>query len=122
MSELEQQLIFQISVCGLPAPWQEFRFAALEVGTGPGVRARLQARALQDWRFDMAWPDIKFAVEVEGVTAQGGRHQRIGGFKDDIRKYHAAMKLGWNVYRTSGELIKNGQAVSLIERIINNGK
>jgi hypothetical protein len=88
------------------------------MGIEPGIRRRLKEAGLKDWRFDMAWPAFNFAVEIEGVTPQGGRHQRIQGFKNDIEKYHAAMDLGWNVYRTTGHMISSGRAVSLIEKMI----
>ena len=70
------------------------------------------------WRFDFAWPALLFAVEVEGATPAGGRHQKMGGFLSDLDKYHAAMELGWTVYRTSGPLIRNGRAAELIRKLI----
>lgn len=120
-SALEELLSTQIRFIKLTQPVREYRFAAAHVGPGPGVRLRLLEHYLRDWRFDFAWVDLKFAVEVEGVTAQGGRHQRMAGFKDDIEKYHAALAMGWIVYRTSGALIHNGQALTLIENQIRGG-
>jgi len=117
-SQLERLLLFQIKAICLPEPQQEYRFAAAHVGLSKGIKARLKAARLHDWRFDFAWPSIAFAVEVEGVTASGGRHQRIGGFIVDIEKYHHALALGWTVYRTTGKLIKNGQSLNLIEQIV----
>ena len=67
-------------------------------------------------RFDRAWPGIKFAVEVEGLTGgKGGRHQRIEGFKNDLLKYERAMLEGWTVYRCSYEMIMSGAAVHTIK-------
>ena len=51
------------------------------------------------WRFDFAWPDHRIAVEIEGITPGGGRHQRFMGFMADATKYEAAMLEGWTVYR-----------------------
>lgn len=120
ISALEQELVFQLKALKVPMPVLEFRFAADIVGPGPGVRDRLNVAGLKDWRFDMAWPAIKFAVEIEGATPQGGRHQRMLGFIEDIEKYHTAMDLGWNLYRTSGPLIADGRAVQLIEKLLTN--
>lgn len=117
-SQAEEMLAKQIRFVKLPEPGREYRFAAEYVGLGSGIKDRLLQEGLHDWRFDFAWPGLLFAVEVEGVTAQGGRHQRIGGFLGDIEKYHAALSLGWIVYRTTGALIKNGAAISLIEKKI----
>ena len=62
------------------------------------------------WRFDFCWPDRLVAVEIEGVTYQGGRHQTVKGFIDDCEKYEAAMMLGWRVYRVPGRWVaRNGR-------------
>jgi very-short-patch-repair endonuclease len=47
------------------------------------------------WRFDMAWPSIKLAVEIEGQ----GRHQTFTGYRGDLEKYNEAVRLGWRVLR-----------------------
>ena len=61
------------------------------------------------WRFDRAWPDAKFAVEIEGlVGGSGGRHQRIDGFRQDCEKYLAALMLGWTVVRVPQSWIAKG--------------
>lgn len=118
MSQLEKTLAFQISALKLPEPVREYRFAAHHVGMGKGIRSRLKEAGLSDWRMDFAWPDLKFACEVEGGAWIGGRHTRGAGFSEDIRKYHKAMELGWNVYRTNGDLVKSGDAVALIGAMI----
>lgn len=69
----------------------EYRFAtALKTDKGKPVQSR----------FDFAWIEQKFAVEIEGVTFnRAGRHQTGRGFMDDCLKYHRALSLGWTVYR-----------------------
>lgn len=116
ISALEAELAKQIRFVKAPPPVCEYRFAAEHVGLGPGIKQRLAEQGLRDWRFDFAWPDRMFAVEVEGISPQGGRHQSVGGFRQDIEKYHAALDLGWIVYRTTGTLIKSGATISLIEK------
>ena len=72
----------------LPAPEREYRFDA---------RRR--------WRFDLAWPAAKLAVEVEGILRTPGRHQRLDGYRRDCEKYRAAVLAGWKLLRyTTGEL------------------
>ena len=61
------------------------------------------------WRFDFCWPERKLAVEIEGLTPDSGRHQRIGGFIADCEKYEAALRLGWTVYRVPGQWIMKGK-------------
>lgn len=117
-SELEESLAFQIRVTKLPPPEREYRFAAAHVGPGRGVKKRLQEAGLKNWRFDFAWPDKKFAVEVEGGIHVNGRHNRGKGFEDDCIKYHHAMRLGWTVYRCTGKLVHSGDAAQLIQEIV----
>ena len=127
MSKLEEMLARQIKLVRLPEPVREYRFTAHHVGLGYGVRKRIKDAGLKDWRFDFAWPDLMLAVEVEGITSYGtnkngsmklGRHQTGEGMEGDLRKYDAAMNLGWNIYRCSGAMVKEGVAVNTIERLI----
>jgi very-short-patch-repair endonuclease len=108
LSRLEETLAFQIRAASLPPPQREYRF-----DESPDKRR---------WRFDFAWPDRRFAVEVEGLTRQGGRHQTIGGFEKDAEKYHAAMLQGWTVYRCTAQLIRSGLALDLIELMLSESR
>jgi hypothetical protein len=101
MSELENTLLFQIKALNLPKPVIEYKF-----------------HPTRRWRFDIAWPELMLAVEVEGGTWINGRHSRGSGMEADLEKYGEAMKLGWNVYRCSSGMIKSGKAVETIELLI----
>ena len=118
MSKLEDLLLTQIKVMGIPHPEQEYRFAAIHVGMGRAIRKRLLIAGLKDYRFDFCWPDLMLAVEVEGGIFVNGRHTRGKGFEDDMLKYHHAQRLGFTVYRCGSRLIKSGQAVQLIKALI----
>ncbi len=74
------------------------------------------------WRFDFAWPDIKFAVEVEGGIYSGGRHTRGSGFEKDLEKYAEALMLDWRVLRLGAKQILSGEALEMIRFILNKGK
>jgi len=86
------------------------------------------------WRFDIAWPEPKIAIEVEGLVvrtmyernASGvyvrrlvvtGRHATIQGFTDDAIKYAHAAAYGWTVLRFNQALISSRQAVQLTVRV-----
>lgn len=71
------------------------------------------------WRFDFAYPDLKIAIEIEGGTFVNGRHNRGAGFQSDCQKYNEAGLLGWTVYRFTGAMVRNGEAVSTINRALN---
>lgn len=119
MSQLEDTLYRQLWIAGLPTPHREYRFGAEAAGgPGKGLRKRLAEAGLKDWRFDMAWPNLMLAVEIEGGAWVGGRHTRGKGFLEDLRKYDAAQRLNWTIYRTAGELIKSGEALRTIEQLI----
>ena len=93
-----------IRIAGLPAPMREHRF-----------------HPKRQWRFDFAWPAIRLAVEVEGVTHNSGRHQRFEGYSKDCEKYNNAALLGWRVLRYTTEQVKKGYALEQIENAIGQG-
>jgi hypothetical protein len=54
---------------------------------------------LRRWRFDMALPAYKIAVEYEGINGKQSRHTSIKGYTGDTEKYNEAALLGWMVIR-----------------------
>lgn len=101
MSALEDALLQQIHLAGLPEPVRELRF-----------------HPVRRWRFDLAWPDYMLAVEVEGGTWAGGRHTRGGGYAEDCIKYAEATLLGWRVLRFTGGQVEDGTALRYVEMAI----
>lgn len=65
---------------GMPTPIYEHRF-----------------HDIRKWRFDVAWPKSKVAVEIHGGLFRFGHHSRGKGFLDDREKIGEAQKLGWKV-------------------------
>lgn len=96
-----EALIFQLQLSGLPQPVREFMF-----------------HRKRRWRFDLAWPDLLIAVEVEGGVWVGGRHVRGEGYEADCEKYNEAQLAGWMVLRFTPGMIKRGKAGSVIETAI----
>lgn len=98
---------------------EEYRFGALASGgTGKGIRARLNESGLKDWRFDFCIPGMMLAFEVEGGAWGKSRHTTGAGFAEDLRKYDAAMRLGWVVYRCDPSMVKQGRAIETIKLLI----
>ncbi len=59
------------------------------------------------WRLDLAWPDRKVAVELEGGVYFGlGRHTRAVGYEGDCYKYSHAAALGWRVLRFTYVMVR----------------
>lgn len=99
-SDGERALETHIKQVGLPAPHREFVF-----------------HPERKWRFDFAWPIRHIAVEVEGGTFSTGRHSRGRGFEEDCVKYAEAVILGWRVIRVTTDMVDDGRAIALIERL-----
>ena len=119
MSAAEEALALHLRAHQISGWEREYRFGAHACGgPGKGLRQRSQEAGLKDWRFDFAFPALKVAVEVEGGGWSGGRHTRGKGFAEDLRKYEAAMRMGWNIYRCSPEMVKQGAAVETIKILI----
>lgn len=94
-------LAFQIKASGLPEPEREHRF-----------------HKTRKWRFDLAWPALKIAVEVHGAIFSGGRHTRGAGFEKDREKVNTATLMGWRVYEVPTGWVTSGAALTLVEEAL----
>lgn len=100
-SKLEEELLYQIRAVGLPEPESEYRFYDK-----------------RRWRADFAWPLHKVLVEVEGGIWVRGRHTRGSGFEKDCEKHNKAVELGWQVYRFTGKMIDEGNALQVLLKVL----
>jgi len=66
------------------------------------------------FRFDLAYPSTKLAIEIEGGIFTGGRHTRGAGYRRDMGKYNLATLMGWRVLRYTPQDVKDGIAVRQI--------
>lgn len=72
----------------------------------------------REWRFDLAWPEMKLACEIDGGLYSGGRHVRGKGAEDDCEKYSAAAIRGWSLMRVSTGMVRSGRVFGLIQEAI----
>ena len=86
---------------GLPMPTREFKF-----------------HDTRKWRLDYAWPDKMVAMERDGLTYEGGRHQRMQGYEDDCEKLNTALTLGWKVLRVPPKHIDNGKVFEWLRELL----
>lgn len=100
-SQLEATLDMIIRAMLWPVPQKEYRF-----------------HPARSWRFDRAWPDRLLAAECEGITHDGGRHQRPEGFEADCHKYTAAAIMGWRVLRFTRGMLEDGSAAKYLEEAL----
>lgn len=96
-----ETLLIQIKLAGLPEPQREYLF-----------------HRKRKWRFDLAWPDLMIAVEIEGGIWSGGRHVRGKGYEQDCEKYNEAQLAGWMVLRFTPGMIKRDKAGGVIEQAV----
>lgn len=96
-----QALVYQCAALELPPPVRELRF-----------------HPVRRWRFDLAWPELRVACEIDGGAFAGGRHTSGPGFREDCVKLSEAAAIGWRVLRVMPEHVKDGQALAWLERAL----
>lgn len=101
-SDLEEHLCYVIHAAGLPAPVRQYR-----------------AIMPRRWKWDLAWPDYRILLEVDGAIWIQGRHTRGPGVEADAEKQSAAAAAGWRTMRVTKGLITSGRALELIEAALN---
>lgn len=82
----------------------------------PIPQREFQFHPVRKWRIDVAWPAVKLAVELEGMTAGGGRHQRWSGFNADAEKYRELTKAGWRLLRYTGDDLRK-RPIQCVEEV-----
>ena len=65
---------------GLPEPVYEWRFHPERM-----------------WRIDIAWPDSKVGIEVQGGIWVSGRHARGSGLVREYERHNQLLVWGWRV-------------------------
>lgn len=83
----------------------------------PPFETEFRFHSTRRWRFDYAWPDYKVACEVDGGGFVGGRHSRGIGMEKDCEKVNEAAILGWRVLRVTPRHVRDGSALSWLERM-----
>ena len=72
------------------------------------------------WAFDLAYPDVKVAIEVDGRGSGGhwGRHASEAGQRADCAKANAAAEHGWTVLRyPSRSVVYHKRRARIVEQI-----
>lgn len=103
-NDMADVLAAQCRAVGLPEPARELRF-----------------HPTRRWRLDLAWPEQHLACEVDGGVWTGGRHTSGLGYTADCEKHNEAVLLGWRMLRVTAGMVRDGSALRLIERALENG-
>jgi hypothetical protein len=72
------------------------------------------------WRFDLAWPAAKVALEIDGAVWSGGRHTRGSGWLKDTEKLNAAACLGWRMLRCMPKDLCIKETAEIVRAAISN--
>ena len=71
------------------------------------------------WRFDLAWPELKVAVEYQGgIFSRQASHSSISHIMRDQQKGNEAQLHGWIVIYANAATVNSGQAIDWINRAI----
>lgn len=81
-----------------------------------GMREYQALAPARKFRCDLAWPDRKLFVEVDGGELMQGRHNRAGGMASDCEKLCLLTLAGWKCFRFTGQQVKNGFALDILMR------
>jgi len=62
----------------------------------------------------------RMVAELNHPNLEGsqGRHNRAKGYEADCEKYNTAALRGWTVLRFTGDMIKKGLAIQMIEEAL----
>lgn len=116
MSDAEREFFFYLKTLAPPALIDQLSY-----------NYRFHPR--RKWRFDFALPDIKIAIEIEGVFYSGrtSRHTTAAGYAQDCEKYNNAVLAKWWILRYTNYQIRSDinscvdQIVELWKREKDNG-
>lgn len=96
---------------------------------GPELEAEYRFHPARRWRFDLAHPAARVAIELDGGTWVRGRHTSGLGFSKDCEKLNAAARLGWLVFRFTVDMLRKDPAGNIepvidliLERSLENDK
>lgn len=98
-SPIEALLAYQIHSAGLPEPKRNYLFLAD-----------------RKCELDFAWPELKVAIEVQGMV-----HRIKRQFKSDIEKKALALLAGCRVLEVGGDEIRSGQALAWVKDLLKRG-
>jgi very-short-patch-repair endonuclease len=84
--------------------------------------AELRFHPERKWRFDLAVPSARIAIEIDGGVWTGGRHSRGAGQVADMEKANAAQLLGWRLFRFTPQQVKSGAWLQTIRTALQENK
>lgn len=81
----------------------------------PEPEAEYRFHPTRKWRFDIAWPIERVAVELDGGVYSGGRHTRGAGFVKDCEKLNEATVRGWRILRYTTDMLQHEPEIAIAQ-------
>jgi very-short-patch-repair endonuclease len=100
-NEAEQILAYQCQADGLNGFKQNFRF-----------------HLTRKFEIDLAWPDHKVGVEIDGGIFNGKAHGSVMGILRDMEKHNLLLVSGWRVLRYTPTQVRNGEALEGLKQLL----
>lgn len=101
-SKYLDQLVIQIRAFRHPLPEREVLF-----------------HPTRKWRMDLAWPDLKVAVEYQGgIFSRQASHSSAANIMRDQEKANEAQLHGWLLIYANAKTVSTGQAVDWVNRAL----
>jgi hypothetical protein len=76
-------------------------------GIIPNYVEELQFNSTRKFRFDWAIPELKIAIEYEGIFSKKSGHTTVTGYTKDCEKYNIAAIEGWIILRYTAKNYNN---------------
>lgn len=86
----------QIVEAGLPEPFREFTW-----------------HPTRNFRADLAWPEKKFIVEVDGAV-----HRIKSKFARDIERHNLLVQAGFVYIRVTPDMVRSGEALQWVKEFM----
>lgn len=96
--------------------WEDYFEIQLQQAGVPTFEREYKFLKNRRFRFDFAWPNIKFAVEIDGNVYQKSRHTTGAGFSKDCEKFALASIEGYRVIRTTTGQVSKGEALDWVKQ------
>lgn len=96
----------------------ELRGQVLMAGLTKGIQVEFQALPDRRYRWDLAWPEQKLLVEIQGgIWAEGGHTTGVGVTRDCEKATLAALA-GFRCLAVTSDHISSGQALKWIQEAL----
>lgn len=92
-----------------------FVHAWMQEGIGGDLTAEFQFDAEREWRFDLAFPSQKLAIEFDGA---GWGHMTHKGRREDFEKRNAAVVLGWRILVYESSMLSLSRMLDVVCDVI----